>query len=256
MIFYLVIAFIFGSAIGSFLNVVIDRTTRGESIGGRSYCDHCKATLGTIDLVPIVSFVGLGGKCRFCGRPLSWQYPIVEALTAVLFALSVWTLLSGGNLSWVNLLYFAVLVSVCVVIAVVDFKYSLIPTSFVYAASLIALVYNYFYLPPGAFVEHILAAFGASAFFLLIVVVTRGRGMGQGDVVLAFLMGIVLGIMPTVAAMFLAFFTGAVISIALVVLGKKKFGNTVPFAPFLIFGFLTSLFWGQSLLDWYFKVLY
>lgn len=256
VILYLILVFIFGSAVGSFLNVVIDRATVGESILGRSHCDYCRAKLATVDLVPIISFVGLGAKCRFCKKPLSWQYPLVESATAILFAGVFWVLTASGALTWFALFYWFVLVSVSIVVAVVDFKFSMIPTSFVYAASLIALFHNYFFLSGGAFIDHLLAAFGAATFFLLIILVTRGRGMGQGDAVLAFLMGIVLGIATTILAMFVAFLSGAVVSVFLILLGRKKLGNTVPFGPFLILGLMTSLFWGQALINWYFKVLY
>ncbi|OGE12198.1 hypothetical protein A3G14_01370 [Candidatus Curtissbacteria bacterium RIFCSPLOWO2_12_FULL_38_9] len=256
MFFWLVIIFILGSAVGSFLNVVIDRTTRGESIAGRSYCDHCRATLSTLDLIPIISFVSLGAKCRYCKRPLSWQYPAVEAVTAILFTLAFFNLSSSGNLSLITVLYFFILASVAVVVAVVDLKFYLIPTTFVYGASLLALAYNFFNLDSQVFIEHVMAAFGISLAFLLIVLVTRGKGMGQGDIVLAFLIGMVLGFEGTFAAIFLAFLTGAIVSIILVALRRKKFGQTVPFAPFLIGGFLVSLFWSTQIINWYFSMLY
>src|SRR3989344_8948085 len=97
MFFWLLVIFINGTAVGSFLNVVIDRTTRRESILGRSYCEHCRATLKTIDLVPIISFAVLGAKCRYCRKPLSWQYPAVEAAGAILFTLAFWILVSSGS---------------------------------------------------------------------------------------------------------------------------------------------------------------
>src|SRR3989344_6594512 len=142
MFFWLLVIFILGSAIGSFLNVVIDRTTRGETIGGRSYCDHCRATLSTLDLVPIISFVGLGAKCRYCKKPLSWQYPAVETVTAVLFTLAFLNLVLAGNLTLATLLYLFVLISVAVVVAVVDLKFFFIPTTFLYGVWLIVLVFN------------------------------------------------------------------------------------------------------------------
>lgn len=256
MILYLILFFILGSAIGSFLNVVIDRTMRRESILGRSYCEHCKATLKTLDLVPIVSFVTLGARCRYCKKPLSWQYPAVETATAVLFTLAFWILVSHGNFSVLALFFWFLIVSVLVVVTVVDLKFSLIPTTFVYALSLVALFYAYFVYPSPVFIDHVLAAFGAAAFFLLIVLVTFGRGMGQGDIVLAFLIGVVLGVKLTIFSLFLAFLVGALVSLVLIALGKKKFGNTVPFGPFLVLGFFVALFWGELLLQGYLKVLY
>lgn len=256
MILYLVLFFILGSAVGSFLNVVIDRMTRGESIMGRSYCENCRATLKTVDLVPIVSFVALGARCRYCKKPLSFQYPLVEAVTAGLYVLAFWVQVNGGNFNMVELLFWLGTVPAMIVIGTVDLKFSLIPTSLVYATSLVALFYAYFVYPSPIFIDHVVAAFGAALFFLLIVVVTLGRGMGQGDVVLVFLIGIVLGVERTVLSLFSAFMVGAIISIMLILLGKKRFGNTIPFGPFLILGFFIALFWGEIIISYYFKMLY
>lgn len=256
MVLYLLLFFIFGSAVGSFLNVVIDRTTRGESILGRSHCEYCKATLSTVDLVPIISFLGLRAKCRYCHKNLSWQYPLVETFTAILFTLSFWVMVQTGNIDNAKLGFWIFVLSVMVIVFVVDYKFSLIPTSFVYAASLLSLFYIYFAYPSPIFVDHVLAAFGASLFFLIIVLVTFGRGMGQGDVVLAFLIGIVLGVKAAFLAIFLAFLSGAVISILLIIFGRKRFGNTIAFGPFLVLGFTVALFWSDLILNYYFKVLY
>ena len=111
MIFYLILFFILGSAVGSFLNVVIDRTTRGNSILGRSHCDWCNKTLAVVDLVPILSYAVLGGRCRRCRRKLSLQYPIVETITALLFALTFYVL-AGQIFSPIKLIYFLFLVCV------------------------------------------------------------------------------------------------------------------------------------------------
>src|SRR4030067_1074811 len=146
MILFLIFFFILGSAIGSFLNVVIDRTIRRETLLGRSYCDHCHATLKTVDLVPIFSFVGLGGRCRVCKKPVSWQYPIVEVIAGILFVISFLVLSTAGNLTIASLLFNFFLVSILIIVAAVDIKFSLIPTSFVYLASLIALLYNFIFL--------------------------------------------------------------------------------------------------------------
>ena len=257
MIFLVLLFFILGSAVGSFLNVVVDRTMRGESIiTRRSHCENCGVELAVLDLVPILSFFGLRAKCRYCGSPLSWQYPIVETLTASLFALSFWFIAQSAGFSFIKLFVLFGIVSVSIVVATVDLKFSLIPTTFVYAISLVVLFYNFFAFAPTVFIGTIIAAFGAALFFVFIVLVTLGRGMGQGDVVLAFFIGLVLGVKATFLAMFLAFLTGAFISVVLILMGRKKFGNTVPFGPFLVFGFLISLFWSGPILSWWFGVLY
>jgi len=251
VVLFLILFFILGTAVGSFLNVVIDRTTQGQSILGRSYCDYCRATLGVVDLIPILSFTALSGRCRHCRKKLSWQYPIVETVTGLLFVRSFLILTVSGQLTITTLLYYFFLISILIVVAVVDFKFSLVPTTLVFLASLLALFYNYFFLTSGQFVQSVAAAFGTAVFFLVIVILTRGRGMGEGDVVLGFLIGMVLGLKESVLAIFLAFLIGAIISLFLITLGKKHFGQTVPFAPFLSLGFLISLFWAKEIINWY-----
>ncbi len=244
---------ILGSAIGSFLNMVIDRTTRTKTIVfSRSYCDWCHRELAGWDLMPILSFIALSGRCRYCHRKLSWQYPVIEGLTGLLFALCYF-ILASGSFDFSTLVYWLFLVSVLVVVAVVDFKFSLIPTTFIFAASLVSLFFNYFVLNSNLFVDHVFAAFLASLFFASIVILTRGRGMGSGDIFLGFLIGMVLGTRATVLAIFLAFLLGAFMAIILIIFGRKKFGQTIPFGPFLVIGFLTSLFWANELIGWYLK---
>src|SRR3990170_8674180 len=168
-----------------------------------------------------------------------------------IFVLFFWVLFLAGQLSIITLLYYFFLISILIVVAVVDFKYSLVPTTLVFAASLVSLFYNYFFLTSGQFVQSVLAAFGAAIFFLVIVLLTRGRGMGEGDVVLGFLIGMVLGLKESILAIFLAFLIGAIVSLFLIVLGRKHFGQTIPFAPFLALGFLISLFWAKEIINWY-----
>lgn len=251
MVFLVLFFFIIGSAIGSFLNVVIDRSVKRESLMGRSRCDWCKTTLAPIDLMPVLSFLILGGRCRHCRKPLSWQYPAVELLSAGLFVSTFLFHIGSGQLHIIPLIYFLLVVSIMIIIGVIDLKFYLIPTTFVLALSLIALFYNYFYLSSADFVGHIAAAFGASIFFAIIVLVTLGRGMGEGDIFLGFLIGMILGVKGSFMAIFTAFAVGAIVSLILVFSGKKKFKEAVPFGPFLIFGFFVSLYWGKFLLDWY-----
>lgn len=251
MLFLILLFFIFGSAIGSFLNVVVDRTVRGEGLGGRSYCDWCHVKLTAVDLVPIFSFLVLGARCRRCHKKLSWQYPIVEGLSGLLFAVAFWNVVQMGLFSVYFLFYSLLLVTVLIVVAVVDFKYSLIPTTYIYGLSIVALFYNYLSLPSYDFVMRVMAGFLAAAFFILIIVITRGRGMGEGDIPLAFLIGLVLGPINGMLAFFLAFLSGAIVSIFLIIFRYKNIGQAVPFAPFLIFGFFAAFFWASPLVHWY-----
>ena len=251
MVFFYLLFFILGSVVGSFLNVVCDRMTRRRSILGRSHCDWCRTTLSTVDLVPIVSFVSLGGRCRTCHRSISVQYPLVETVTGLAFAASFYAQASGGILDLAALLYWLFILSIFIIVAVVDLKFSQIPTTLVFLAALVALFYDYFYLSSGDFVIWVVAAFLLALAFLAVAVVTFGRGMGSGDIPLAFLIGLFLGWPKALEAIFLAFLGGAIAAILLLVLGKKKFGQTIPFGPFLVFAATVSLFWGQELLNWY-----
>jgi leader peptidase (prepilin peptidase)/N-methyltransferase len=251
VIFYLVLMFITGSAVGSFLNVVIDRSVRGESILGRSYCENCRATLSTFDLVPILSFVGLRARCRYCRHKLSWQYPILETLTAVLFVFTFYFLATSGQFSLLALLYHLAIISVLIIVAAVDLKFSLIPTSPVFAASFASLFYNYFFVSSHEFVAGVLAAFLLAASFAGIVLITRGRGMGTGDIPLVFFLGLFLGWPLSLLAVFLSFLSGAAVAIALLLFRKKTFGQAIPFGPFLAGSAVVVFFRGTEIANLY-----
>lgn len=254
MVLQYLIFFILGSAIGSFLNVVVDRVPAGRTILGRSYCDRCRRTLAAFDLIPILSFFILGGRCRKCKKPISRQYPIIEGLTGFLFVVVFWKAASGGNLDLIYLLFMLLISAVMVVVAAVDFKFSLIPTSMVFAASFAALFFDYFFKASQEFSGFVIAAFCLAAFFGLIVFLTRGKGMGEGDIILAFLIGMVLGIRDGTLAVFLAFLTGAAMAILLVLAGRKRFGQTIPFAPFLVLGFFISFLFANQIINYYLRL--
>lgn len=251
MVFLLLLYFLLGSVFGSFTNVFIDKLLFGRSLLGRSHCDYCRKVLSPLDLVPILSFLVLGGKCRYCGRKLSWQYPAVEALSGFLFASVFYFQALNSPFDGIKVLYLLLISTVLLVVATVDFKYYLIPTTLVFAASLLALFYNFFFFGPTQFAGHVAAAFVAAVFFGTIVLLTRGRGMGSGDIVLAFLIGMVLGFAQMVLAIFMAFVIGAVVAILLVFAGRKKFRQAIAFGPFLIVGFYIALWFYQPVSSWY-----
>ncbi len=246
------------------MNVVIDRFSLKEPITkGRSYCDHCKKTLRWLDMIPIFSFLALGGKSRCCHAPLSWQYPLVELLTGVLFALTFFFVLhhinayyDGLNIQYyvasikytISLLYYLFVISSFIVIFFIDLKHETIPDKVIFPAiaiSFVYLIFNTIYVIPS-----LLSAVGAFFFFFVIFLLTKGNAMGFGDVKLSFLLGLFLGFPKIIIALYLAFLTGAITSTILVVWGKKKFkGGTVPFGPFLILGAFISFFFGDLLLQ-------
>ena len=220
---------LFGLAVGSFLNVLIDRLPQGKNVlTGRSVCDHCGKKLRWFELVPLLSFFIQGGRCRRCHKKLSWQYPIVELATAVGFVIvvpSYWIIFSS-----------------LLVIFVADFKYQIIPDSMIIIGviGVIGAV--------GVIGENVLAGIGASLFFLFLWVITRGKGMGLGDVKLAFLMGLLLGFPNIIIASYLAFLTGAGVGVILILLGKKKLKEKIAFGPFLVAGTVIAFLWGEQLL--------
>lgn len=254
----IVIIFLFavGLCVGSFLNVLIYRLPHNLSIFGRSFCPHCKKKIVWHDNIPLVSFIILGGRCRKCRSPISLQYPAVELVTGVLFVLVFLFLPSEGikhqvlSIKYLVVIgYYLLIVSSLVAIFFTDLKHGIIPDKIIYPTIFITFLYiilntKYLILP------NLLSALGAFLLFFLLVLITRGKGMGMGDVKLAFLLGLFLGFPKIVIALYVAFLTGAAVSLILVLWGKKKFsGGTVPLGPFLVFGTLLAFFAGEKLLQ-------
>lgn len=239
-----IIFFLLGLSIGSFLNVLIYRLPKNESLFGRSYCDHCKKELSWYDLIPLLSFVLLRGKCRYCKKPIDPLISVVELTTALLFV-SVFLkfpIISDPKL-WFHLFF----VSVLLVIFFTDLKYEVIPNKIIYPAILISLLFIALNSNP---INHILSGIGAFLFFLILSLVTRGKGMGGGDTKLALFLGLVLGFPNIVFSLYLAFLTGGFLSLILILWKKKRFkGDTIPFGPFLAFWGTISIFIGNYLVS-------
>jgi len=234
------VIFLCGLIVGSFLNVVIYRLPRElDFVKGRSFCPKCKHKISWFDNVPILSFLMLRGRCRFCQSPISWRYPAVELLTGGLFLLGYLSHLS--NLSFV-------LFSGLIVIFFIDLEHQIIPDEIVIPLSIIfivfALITNYQLL----ITNYFLSGLGSFLLLLLLYLVTCGKGMGFGDVKLAFLMGLVLGFPKIVVAFYLAFLTGAIAGVILILLGRAKFKQKIAFGPFLVLGTVVSSLWGDKIL--------
>ena len=249
----IILTFFIGIFIGSFLNVLIYRLPRNESIAyPPSHCPHCKHKIRIYDLFPIISYILLNGKCRNCKAHISLQYPVIEFITGVLFVLSFFhaqSISQAYDILFLVHLIFALVVSCSLlVIFMIDLRSGIIPFKVLVPAFAVTLLYliltNSQELP-----LYLLSGLGAGGFFLLIFLFTKGRGMGFGDVVYAFFMGVLLGFPGIVAGLYIAFLTGAVISLVLIGKGLKKFhGDSIPFGPFLVFGTYIIFFWGDSIL--------
>lgn len=287
----LVLLFIFGLAAGSFLNVVALRYDPEKSVfhlpalGGRSHCPQCGTQLRWYELVPVMSFLLLRGRCRTCHAPISWQYPLVELAAAASFLFPVYfydryhiAQYAANNLWWFYALsIIAVVVAlICILIAVIDFRLYIIPDELNWALALLGasraatlfaadkfdLVFGTFlgnYAMVFGFAEQVflnaaLGAFFGLAFFGIIIALTRGRGMGLGDMKLGGALGAVLGFPDIAFAIMLAFITGALVSIPLLLLRRRGLKDALPFGPFIILGAALAVFFGHDLLNAYFTV--
>jgi leader peptidase (prepilin peptidase)/N-methyltransferase len=247
--------FIFGLIIGSFLNCVIYRLeTKKSFLRGRSFCPKCKQQLAWYDLIPVLSYFILAAKCRYCKKKISVQYPLVELATGVLFV-------ALANFDhFFQTFYFFIIISFLVVIFVYDLKSYIIPDKVVLPAIALALAYNLFSVMIGDFTwqvfwGRILAGFWPALGFFLLFFVSQGKWMGFGDVKLAFLMGLVLGPVKVIVALYLAFILGGIISLVLVISRKKNMKSEIPFGPFLVTGTFLAMIFSSSLLGWYYNLL-
>lgn len=251
--------FVFGAIIGSFLNVVILRLNTGQSIVfGKSKCFNCAKKLRGYELVPVFSFLALRGKCSSCRSKISWQYPIVEAVAGLLFLgvfNSTFAQASLANFDFLNIIYFWIIFSVLIVIAVYDYYHQIIPNLFVWIFNGLAFL-SLFFLSDGIFFNwnNLIAGGVLFSFFALLWLVSRGRWMGFGDAKLALGIGWLLGITRGIAAITLAFWIGAIVGVALIYLSKNKYGikSAIAFGPFMIFGTAISFFWGEKIMSFLF----
>lgn len=239
--------FLFGLAIGSFLNCVIFRLEKKQSfLKGRSYCPHCQHTLGWLDLIPVFSFLFLKGKCRYCSKDISIQYPLMELFVGLVFLLIAVNYFS---------IYYFVVISLLIIIFVYDLKHFIIPDKVLFPAIFIVFIYQLFTHFIFLDFSYLWAGLLACFFFLALFLVSAGNWMGFGDVKLAFFMGLFLGFPNILVALFLAFFLGAIVGVGLIISGDKKLKSEIPFGPFLITATVVALFYGQELIFWYMKLL-
>lgn len=238
-----------GLSIGSFLNVLIDRLPMGESIWlGRSHCDNCQKTISWYDLIPVISFIILQRKCRYCRNKISWQYPLVEVATGLIFLFTYASMIRiiGTDFIVPHLIYYLGVVGCLIIIFVTDLKYRIIPDQNLIFLTVITFVYQLIYSLQLIKVN-LISAIVSMLFFLFLVIITRGKGMGLGDVKLSFVMGLILGFPKIIVALYLSFLTGAVVSLILILTHKKSMKSTIAFGPFLVLGTLISLFYGNEI---------
>lgn len=239
------VAFLLGLAIGSFLNVVIYRLPRHESlVRPASHCPGCGAAIRWYDNVPLVSWLVLRGRCRDCRTRISPRYLIVEFITGALYALAMWRL----GLSWPLLVALA-FIAALVAIAFIDLDLMVIPNAIVVPGAVIGLAAS-LVLDPERWWVYLAAGFGAAAFCFALAMFWPGGGMGFGDVKMALFVGFVLGV-NVLVAFFTAFLVGSIVGIAVILKKRGDRKTKLPFGPFLTVGSLLALFLGEVIITWY-----
>lgn len=253
----------FGIIIGSFLNVVLYRLHTGKSLAGHSHCLSCGRRLTALELVPLLSYLGLRGRCVSCQSYIPIRYFLVELLTGLLFMGLV--LVSE---SWVEIIFGAVVVSLLVVTAVYDLRHFIIPDELVFGLIVVAMLMSgyqlYFSRDPLTFALDLAVAFLGTLFFHGLWQISKGTWIGFGDVKLALPLGLIVGASAVFSMIVLAFWVGAIIGVALLLLqrlqkrgklplrfmrGRLTMKSVLPFAPFLITGFLLVWFWDVNVIS-------
>lgn len=234
LMFLLFIIFLLGLTFGSFANVLIWRLPRGKKITGRSICPKCFNRIKWYDNIPLLSFSLLKGKCRNCKRKISLRYPMVELATGVIFLLLY--LKFGFSTEF---LLFSLVAVLLIAIFVIDLTSQIIPDELVFAGIAIVLLFPI----PHSLYANLFAGFSAALFLLLTHLITKGKGMGLGDVKFAILGGVLVGLTNVFQWLFLAFLTGASVGCILILIKKLKLKSKIVFGPFLVFAlFLVILF--------------
>ncbi|HMB26138.1 MAG TPA: prepilin peptidase [Patescibacteria group bacterium] len=260
MLVYFFIFFI-GACFGSFLNVVIHRLPEHKSVvKKKSHCPYCHKEIKFYDLIPVLSFIWLKGKCRSCGKKISWQYPAVELFTALSFLFIAYhhQVLESLFNPW----FFRDLIFVLglIIIFVADLRYYLVFDLVVIPLAVFALFINLFLFGSdlgfwSMFWNLALSAMLGGGFFWLQYVISKGRWVGAGDIRLGVLFGFMFGWPRILAVLILAYVSGAIISLFLVALKRKNMKSQVPFGVFLSLAALVVLFYGNEIVNWYLSKL-
>jgi leader peptidase (prepilin peptidase) / N-methyltransferase len=245
-----VLIFILGSIIGSFFNVCIYRIPRDESISyPPSHCTVCTHRLMPLDMVPILSYIFLKGRCRYCGEHISIQYPLVEALTGGLY-LALYLKFGIG----IELLFYGILISILIIISVIDIHHAIIPPSLIIIGMVSAVIFNLIgWGRP--FLDSIYGCLAGAGVILLMDILSlllfKKQGMGGGDVKLMGMVGLFMGLRYVLLSILFSIYIGGITFLILIIAGKIKKGSYIPFGPFLSLGTLVSLFLGAQIIMWY-----
>lgn len=237
--------FLYGVTFGSFFNVVGLRLPNNQSlIRPPSQCSICDRRLTILDLVPVVSYVILKGKCRTCGTTIHWLYPVMELLTGILFVIAFLQVGLTGELL-VALLF----ISMLIIITVSDLVYMLIPDKILIFFGVLLIIARIL-SPLNPWWESIIGALLGFGILYLIAILSKG-GMGGGDIKLFFVIGWILGVIPTLLTLFIAAFIGMVVGFIHLKIMKADKKTPIPFGPSIALSAVIVYFWGSQILEWY-----
>ncbi len=247
---------VLGLVVGSFLTCVSWRLPRGQSFWqGRSRCPKCKKVIPFFCNIPLFSYIFLQARCFYCRKKISVRYPLIEGAAALLFLFSgAFFYLIQSNLPWMGALgvfalpFWLFLAALFLLILIIDWEDQIIPDRLVYLGLIVCLV-AILLSGQEIFFLNLLAGLLAAAFLLSVYLATQGRGMGLGDVKLVLLLGLVLGPKGVLISLFLAFLTGAVVGIILILAGRGRWKQKIAFGPFLVLGFVLVSFLGERLIS-------
>jgi leader peptidase (prepilin peptidase) / N-methyltransferase len=247
---YGIFAFIFGSLVGSFLNVCICRMPKNESVVfPPSHCTKCDYQIRWFDNIPIISYLFLRGKCRRCGEPISLQYPLVELINGVL---TLALFLKFGP-TWIFAILF-VFCSAMVVVTFIDLEHQIIPDVITLPGIVIGFVVSVF-VPHFSWQNSLIGIVAGGGSLLLIAygyqLITKKDGMGGGDVKLLAMMGAFFGWQAILFIIFAASLVGSIVGITLMVIQKKDSTLAIPFGPFLASASVLYIFYGGHIISWY-----
>lgn len=246
----ILLVFLFGLTIGSFLNVCIYRIPKGESISfPPSHCMGCGTRLKSFDLIPVLSYLLAKGKCRYCGDKISLQYPIIEILNAFIYFLLFYKF--GLSLLFIK---YSILCSVLLVISIIDYNHKIIPNSINLFLLLYGIIFSIIDFSFNNLTSNLLGLFIGGGLFLLIAIITKGA-MGGGDIKLVAVLGLLFGLKKILLIIFLSFIMGAIISILLLLFKIKKRKDYIPFGPFICIGGLITIIYGNNIIEWYLNTL-
>ncbi len=275
-----VLRFVIGTAIGSFINVLALRYNPEHSlftrdvVTGRSHCPSCRRELRWFELIPLLSFVLQGGRCRRCRTKLAFQYPIVELLCGIIFVAVPYSPHGIFSPEWFSITLWILVLTLLVLIALIDLRESVIPNGVTLSLAIVGMAQAIFlnslgFIPTLSFLGYYASLFGlqdsvimnrlggAAAgllLFGLIFILSRGKGMGMGDVKLMGALGLLFGWPDILLISMLSFVSGAVVNAPALIRGAKRMKDVVPFGPFIVFAATMVFFFGQQIIHWYFKI--